>query len=158
MIDRMTMFIQSRVVAVKAMVGTHFVEHPATDTGMALLQFANGVHATLQHCGFVNGVDRFEGELTCTQAQLKFSIRQLWRSQEGQYVEVPIEPRRPPTKPDWPADQRVDPVMGNQFAAFAHAIRTGDEPAVSGYYGREIVRVLEACEESSRTGREVRLE
>ena len=51
MIDRMTQFIGSEVVAVKAMVGTYFVDVPATDTGIALLQFANGVHATLQHCG-----------------------------------------------------------------------------------------------------------
>jgi phthalate 4,5-cis-dihydrodiol dehydrogenase len=158
MIDRMTMFIQSRVVAVKAMVGTHFVEHPTTDTGVALLQFANGVHATIQHCGYIQGVDRFEGEITGTRGQLKFSIRHLWRSVDGQYVEVPVEARRPRTKPDWPPEQRVDPVMGNQFAAFVHAIRTGDEPPVSGHYGREIVRVLEACEESARTGCEVRLD
>src|SRR5437879_6192151 len=66
MIDRMTMFLGSEVVAVKAMVGTHFVDVPATDTGMALLQFASGAHATLHHCGFKTGqgVERFEGEIT----------------------------------------------------------------------------------------------
>ena len=48
--------------------------------------------------------------------------------------------------------------MGNQFAAFVRAIRTGEEPAVSAHYGREVVRVLEACEESSRLGHEVRLD
>jgi predicted dehydrogenase len=41
--------------------------------------------------------------------------------------------------------------------AFAESIRAGTEPPVTGRYGREIVRVLEACEESSRLGREVRL-
>src|SRR5436309_2298037 len=34
MIDRMTLFVGSQVVAVKAMVGTYFVDVPATDTGM----------------------------------------------------------------------------------------------------------------------------
>jgi phthalate 4,5-cis-dihydrodiol dehydrogenase len=158
MIDRMTQFISSQVVAVKAMVGTYFVDVPATDTGMAILQFANGVYATLHHCGYTNGVEKFEGEITGTRCQLKFSTRQLWRSQEGQYVEVPVEARQPPLKPDWPADQSPGATMGNQVAAFVRAIRTGEEPAVSGHYGREIVRVLEACEESSRLGREVRLD
>src|SRR5262249_36728304 len=64
MIDRMSQFIGSRVVAVKAMVGTYFVDVPATDTGVAILQFANGVYATLQHCGYTNGVEKFEGEIT----------------------------------------------------------------------------------------------
>jgi phthalate 4,5-cis-dihydrodiol dehydrogenase len=160
MIDRMTQFIGSEVVAVKAMVGTYFVDVPATDTGIALLQFANGVHATLQHCGYRigKGVERFEGELTGTDGQLRLTTQRLWRCQDGRYEEVPIEPTLPPMKPDWPAGSRTTPTFFNQLAAFLDAIRTGSEPAVSARYGRDIVRVLEACEESSRLGREVRLD
>lgn len=160
MIDRMTRFIGSPVIAVKAMVGTYFVDVPATDTGVALLQFANGVHATLQHCGYQvgQGVERFEGEITGTEGQLKLTPARLWRCQEGKYEEVSVEPALPPLKPEWPADKRLGATFVNQFAAFAEAIRTGAEPAVSARYGREIVRVLAACEESGRLGREVRLD
>src|SRR5207253_1950915 len=109
MIDRMCQFIGSEVVAVKAMVGTYFVDVPATDTGMALLQFANGVHATLQHCGYRigRGVERFEGELTGTEGQLRLTTQRLWRCQDGRYEEVPIEPTLPPLKPDWPVGSRT---------------------------------------------------
>lgn len=158
MIDRMMMFIGSPVVAVKAMVGTYFFDVPATDTGMALLQFGNGAHATLQHCGFKNGVDRFEAEIAGTEGQLKLSTRQLWRSRDGKWEEVPVQPTAPPLKPDWPADKSPGASFGNQMAAYVQAIRTGQEPAVSAAYGREIVRVLQATEESARLGREVRLD
>ena len=160
MIDRMTMFAGSKVAAVKAMVGTYFVDVPATDTGVALLQFANGVHATLQHCGYQTGkgVERFEGEITGTEGQLKFTTTRLWRCEEGKYEEVPVAASLPPLKPDWPGDKRLGATFINQMAAFAEAIRTGGEPAVTALYGREIVRVLEACEASARLGREVRLD
>jgi predicted dehydrogenase len=160
MIDRMCQFIGSEVVAVKAMVGTYFVDVPATDTGIALLQFTNGVHATIQHCGYQIGraVERFEGEITGTDGQLRLTTQRLWRCQDGRYEEVPVEPVLPPLKPDLPASQRNNPTFFNQLAAFLDAIRTGDEPAVSARYGRQIVQVLEACEESSRLGREVRLD
>jgi predicted dehydrogenase len=160
MIDRLSMFVGSPVVAVKAMVGTYFVDVPATDTGVALLQFSNGVHATLQHCGYQIGkaVERFEGEITGTEGQLKFTTARLWRCQDGKYEEVPVTASLPPLKPDWPADKRPGATFINQLAAFAEAIRTGQDPPVSARYGREIVRVLEACEESARLGREVRLD
>jgi phthalate 4,5-cis-dihydrodiol dehydrogenase len=158
MIDRMMMFIGSEVVAVKAMVGTYFFDVPATDTGMALLEFANGVHATLQHCGWKQGVNKFEGEITGTEGQLRLTVKQLWRSRDGQYEEVPVEAAPPPLKPDWPADRSPGATFGNQLAAFVDAIHTGDEPAVSARYGREVVRILEASEESARRGREVRLD
>lgn len=160
MIDRMMMFIGSPVVAVKAMVGTYFVDVPATDTGIALLQFENGVHATIQHCGYQLGqaVERFEGEITGTAGQLRFTTQKLHRCHDGKYEEVPVTTSLPLLKPDWPADRRPGATFTNQLAAFAAAIRTGQEPAVSARYGREIVRVLEACEESARQGREVRLD
>jgi phthalate 4,5-cis-dihydrodiol dehydrogenase len=158
MIDRMMMFIGRDVIAVKAMVGTHFVDVPATDTGMALLEFAGGVHATLQHCGYTNGVNKFEAEITGTKGQLRLTTTQLWQSRDGKYEEVPLEPSLPPLKSDWPADHSPGSTFANQLAAFVHSVQTGEEPPISARYGREIVRVLEACEESARLGREVRLD
>jgi predicted dehydrogenase len=158
MIDRMLMFIGSEVVGVKAMVGTYFVDVPATDTGVAILEFANGSHATIQHCGYNNGVDRFEGEITGTAAQLRLTGGQLWISREGRYEEVPVRTRPVPLKPDWAENQGPGPILGNQLAAFVEAVQSGKGPAVSSRYGREVVRILEACELSGRTRREVRLD
>jgi predicted dehydrogenase len=156
MIDRMTFFIGSDVVAVKAMVGTRFFDQPCTDHGVALLQYANGVYATLVHAGYRDhrGVERFEAEITATDGQLKFDGGRLWRTQEDQYVPVEVTAQSPPLRPD----ASCSPTFAVQTAAFADAILNDTEPPVPGEYGRQVVRVLEACEESGRTGREVRLD
>jgi phthalate 4,5-cis-dihydrodiol dehydrogenase len=169
MIDRMTMFIGSEVVAVKAMVGTYFFDQPATDAGMAILQFRNGVYATLAHAGYRDhcGVDRFEGEITATEGQLRFSTSRLWRSQDDRYVEVEVPVEMPSLRSEAAPGEVAaaatalsvaPPTFALQMAAFADAILNDSEPPITGEYGREIVRVLNACEESGRTGREVRLD
>jgi predicted dehydrogenase len=148
MIDRMIFFTGSDVVAVKAMVGTYFFDQPATDAGLALLQFRSGAYATIVHAGYRDhcGVERFEAEITATQGQIRFDGRRLWRAQEDQYVEVEV------------ANPTSLPPFAVQMAAFADAIQNDVEPPVPGEYGRQVVRVLTACEESGRTGREVRLD
>jgi predicted dehydrogenase len=169
MIDRMTLFIGSDVVAVKAMVGTYFFDQPTTDAGMAILQFRNGVYATLAHAGYRDhcGVDRFEGEITATGGQLRFSTRRLWRSQDDQYVEVEVPVEMPALRTKAAprevaatakAVQVAPPTFALQMAAFADCILNDTAPPIPGEYGREIVRVLNACEESGSTGREVRLD
>jgi predicted dehydrogenase len=158
MIDRMTTFTGSEVVAVKAMVGAYFFDQPATDAGIAILQFRNGVYTTIAHAGYKDhgGVERFEGEITTTEAQLRFTGSKFWRNQEGKFVEVEVPVPTPPLKPA--AAPISSPVFASQMADFADAILNDTEPAITGEYGRQIVRVLTACEESGRTGREVRLD
>lgn len=169
MIDRMIFFIESDVVAVKAMVGAYFFDQPATDAGMAILQFRNGVYATLAHAGYRDhcGVERFEAEITATQGQVRFDGRRLWRSCDDRYVEVEVPDMmaalRPEFTPAGVAESAKEvmvpsPTLALQMAAFADSILNNTEPPVTGEYGREVVRVLNACEESGRTGREVRLE
>jgi predicted dehydrogenase len=156
MIDRLRMFVGSEVVAVKAFVGSSIHNLPTTDAGLALLQFADGVYATITHAGYRDGcgVDRFEAEITGVEGQIKFDGRHLWRAQEGRY-----EPQEVPAPQIVDRDTQV-PVSAFllQMSAFADAVLEDTPPPITGVYGREIVRVLDACEESSRTGREVRLD
>jgi phthalate 4,5-cis-dihydrodiol dehydrogenase len=155
MIDRMTFFTGSEVVAVKAMVGTYFFDQPATDAGLALLQFASGACAAIAHAGYRDhcGVERFEAEITATGGQLKLDGGHLWRTREGQYVPVEVVPQTPPLRPD----ASCSPMFALQLAGFADAILSDTPPPIPGEYGRQVVRVLNACEESGRTGREVRI-
>jgi phthalate 4,5-cis-dihydrodiol dehydrogenase len=156
MIDRLRMFVGSEVVAVKAMVGSFFHNLPTTDAGLALLQFQNGVYATIAHAGYRNdcGVDRFEAEITATEGQLRLDTRRLWRACGGQWEqqEVPV-PTVEGREGRLPASSFV-----LQMAAFADCVLDDTAPPVTGTYGREIVRVLDACEESARTGREIRFD
>jgi predicted dehydrogenase len=98
---------------------------------------------------------RHEAEITGTEGQLRCSGHQLWRSRSGIWEEIaapePDVPERADGRPSSPA-------FLLELREFARAIAEDREPSVSGAYGREIVRVLLACEESSATGREVRLD
>jgi predicted dehydrogenase len=155
MIDRLTFFLGSDVLAVKACVGNPIYGHPATDMGIAFLQFAGGVCATIMHAGYRDGVMRFEGEITGTEGQIRVGGRQLWRSRNGEWAELPVPAPEIPCRPGATAPSAP---FGLEMTDFARAIWDGIPPGVTGEYGRQIVRVLTACEQASKTGREVRLD
>jgi phthalate 4,5-cis-dihydrodiol dehydrogenase len=159
MIDRLMFLVGRRIVAVKAKIGNP-IYGLSTDMGLAFLEFEDGFCATLQHAGYRDGVNRFEAEFTGTEGQLRFSGDRgggttLWRSRAGQWEEVEVPPQELTLKPG-------ASLRGTVFAAemqdFALAIAAGRPAPIPGEYGREVVRVMAACEESSRTGREVMLE
>lgn len=160
MIDRLCFFLDSEVVAVKATIGSPVFGLSATDMGAAFLQFASGVCAQITHVGYRDGVNRFEAEVTGTEGQLKISGdrgggRTLWRSRNGQWEEITAPLPELSLKPE---AVLPSPTFGVQLREFARAVLEERPPLVTAEYGRQVVRVLEACEESSRTGREVRLD
>lgn len=160
MIDRLTYFLGSSVTAVKARVGSPVFGLSATDTGVAFLQFASGACATIMHVGFREGVNRFEAEITGTEGQLRVSGDRgggshIWLSRGGRWEEREVPALEVPLKPGAALKSLG---FAAQMREFALSVQEERPPAVTGEYGREVVRVLEACEESSRTGREVRLD
>jgi len=160
MIDRLLQFAGRPVAAVKARVGSPVFGLAATDSGIAFLEFAGGPAATIMHCGYRDGVTRFEAELTGTEGQLRFTgdrgpDNRLYRSRDGAWEEVPVPPLEVPTRSDVPAGNAV---FTAQLRDFALAALEGRPAPISSAYGREVVAVLEACETSSRLGREVRLD
>lgn len=155
MIDRLTFLSDSRVVAVKAKIGSPIFGHSATDAGIAFLEFESGFCATIAHAGYREGVQRFEAEITGAEGQLRFTGRSLWRSRAGEWEEVPVpEPELPPGAATSPAF----PAFYQEMQDFARACLEGAAPGVPGEYAREVVRVMVACEASSAAGREVRLD
>lgn len=151
MVDRLTYLMGQRVVAVKALVQTRFHQIAADDTALAYLEFADGTAATIAHTGYKDhpgaGVDHIGGEIiiTCTEAQLKIVDRaRLYRSVAGErggaWHEIEVE--------------RVDTTTV-ELQALVRNILDDEEETVSVEQARHIVAVMAACEESSRTGREV---
>ena len=154
MIDRLVYILDTRVEAVKAYVGTNFHDIAADDSALAFLQMANGVPCSLVHTGFKDhpgaGIEQPVGviEISCTEAMLKVSDRrQLFRTvpapRAGQYEEVPVE--------------RAD-TISVELARFLACIRDNTPEPVTPQEARHIVAAMLACEESSRSGREVRVE
>jgi phthalate 4,5-cis-dihydrodiol dehydrogenase len=159
MIDRLCFLLESRVQAVKAKVGSPIFGLSASDMGAAFLEFENGLVATIAHVGYREGVNRFEAEITGTHGQLRLGgsgsgTEPLWISREGAWAEAPVAPLELSLRE---GAQIRSPVFAAQLQEFARSIHDEREPSIPGEYGRHVVAVLEACEESSREGREVRL-
>ena len=154
MIDRLSFVLGDRVASVKARVGNPTFGR-STDMGMAFLQFAGGVGATIQHAGYRRGVQRFEGEVIGTEGHLRFSGSKLWRDHDGEWATAPVPVPEVAVRPG--AELR-SPTFALEVQEFADAIREGRPPAVTGEYGRYIVQTLVACVRSSETGRDVSLD
>ena len=165
MLDRLMFFAGSPVAAVNARIGNP-VFGLSSDTATAFIRFQSGLCATLSHTGFREGVNRFQAELTGTEGQLKLDGDwgggdHFWRAREGKWEEVP----HPPVELALKAGAELPRIPNGQpmyhfileMQEFARSIIEDREPSVSAEWGREIVSVMDACEESSRTGREVRM-
>jgi predicted dehydrogenase len=145
MIDRTCWVLDTEVTAVKAWIDTKFHDIKADDTNMALLQLKNGSYATIVHAGYAGrGVDKCEVEITCTDGMLRFDSysNRLAVDKDGKYEPEEITRLNPFT-------QEMRNLVG--------AINGTEELRITPQWGRHIMAVLEACEESSKTGREVQV-
>ncbi len=144
LIDRLMFFLNSTVVSVIARVGSAFHGLSAADFAQAHLLFANGTTAQIVHAGYKDGVNRFNLTLTCLEAELKLTgITEVAIGREDKWTTVPVE-------------------AGNchqaQHSAFIRCLMDGIGAPVTGDWGREVVRVLLACEDSSMKGSTRRFE
>lgn len=158
MLDRLQLFLQRSVVSVNAAVGNR-IFGLSTDFGVAFVRFEGGLAATIQHVGYKDGVNRFEAEITGTQAQLRINgdrsgCNPLEISRNGSWEALPVAPLELELK-----SGASDPpgAFAAQMQDFALAVREGRPPSVTGDWGRSVVAVLEACVQSSCDGGEVRL-
>jgi phthalate 4,5-cis-dihydrodiol dehydrogenase len=137
---------RARPVAVKALVGTFFNDYPADDGAVLFIQFDTGQVATLHLTGHYAGAPRYEAEYVCTKGMVRYGrvleATNPENPDDASYHAIPVETRDG---------------FSRQLTNVASAIRHGRSPAVPGEWGRMIMAILLAAEESSRTGREVLL-
>lgn len=146
MIDRMIWFTGSKVVGVRANISSPLLGLKSDDTAVAMLEHENGLLSTLTHAGYDVGDERWIGEFICTKGMVKVSTFPpnpgLWAARKNAYEPVPFE--------DFDA-------MAAEFRAFGECVRDNAAEPVSPEHARHVMEVMLAAEESSRTGREVRL-
>ena len=143
MLDRTCWVLDSSVASIRAWVGSPFHGLSADDASVALVVLRNGLHFTLMHAGYAKrGVEQCQVEVTCTGGMLRFDSysNRLAVDRDGAYEPIDVE--------------RTDP-FAEEIANLARAIRGEEELRVGPAWGRHIVEVLLAAEESARTGREV---
>jgi predicted dehydrogenase len=144
-IDRTCWVMDTDVVAVKAYIENPYHGLKTDDAELALLQLGNGQYASIIHTGYRNrGVNKCEVEIPCTGGQLKFDSYSNWVQvdQDGKYLTVEVEKNSPFT---------------DEMRNLVGAIRGREKLKVSPQWGKHIVDVLVACEQSSKTGREVQV-
>ena len=148
MIDRLVYLLGSPVASVRASVRT--IYHPdlaCDDAVLAFLELRNGVPCTFGTVSYKDtpdaGVEAHGVEILCTDGAVKIDRRRrVSVSRSGRYEEVPV-----------PAGQ----AQVSEWDAFTDSIENRTEPPVPLEHARHVVAVMEACEESSRTGETVRL-
>jgi phthalate 4,5-cis-dihydrodiol dehydrogenase len=153
LVDRLLWTVAARPVAVSGIVGTYFNRHDeryrADDGSLVFIRFDTGQAATFHLTGHVQGSGpEGRADYVCERGLLRYSVKQLFA-----------------TDPTAPADQELHEVLSvdgldpftPQLQDMVSAIRGGGQVAVPGEWGRLVVQVLLAAEESSRTGHEVRL-
>ena len=146
MIDRTCWVLDTEVESVRAWIGSPFHHLSADDANMAFLRLRNGQHATLVHTGYkTRGVDKCEVEVTCTDGMLLFDSysNRLAVERDGAYAAIEV--------------QRTEP-FAEELKNLIGAIRGREPLRVAPRWGRHIVEVLLAAEESSRSGREVTIQ
>lgn len=146
MIDRTCWVLDTEVESVRAWIGSPFHGLSADDANMAFLTLRNGLHATIVHTGYkTRGVDKCEVEVSCTNGMLRFDSysNRIAVDREGQYEPIEL--------------QRLEPFT-EELRNLIGAIRGTEELRVPPMWGRHILEVLLAAEESSRTNREVAIE
>ena len=140
LVDRLMFTTGRRVLSVRAQVGNPFWGHPATDAAHAFLVFEGGFTAAVAHAGWRDGVSRLETEFVCERGFLRVTGREAAVGRAGAWSPLPL-----------PAVE----TFSSQFAEFHAACTAGAPLSAPGEWGLEVVAVLQAAEESSRTGREV---
>ena len=145
-LDQLTWLMGASVERVSAEMQTRFHDQQADDTGVAFLRYANGATGTAVAIGFQTGVFTFVTELTCTKGMLRIdNSRGVFIGRDEQWQRVPESAGE-----DWMAAALV-----NEWLAFADAIEHDTETAVTGEFGRHIMAVAFAAEESSELRKEI---
>ncbi len=157
-IDRLLHLIGNDVDTVSAKVGqiTHPQDkHPdikADDTAMCFIRWKSGAVATISRIAWEKGSTEYGTDIAFTEgmARLRIAYGQhpsqktaIWvaDTHDGTWVEEPVDDSSP---------------FEEEIAEFIASIERGDEDTpIPQEHGLRVLEVLEATEESSRTGREV---
>jgi predicted dehydrogenase len=146
-VDRLTWMMASQAVSVSAAIGTRAHYQASDDSATAFIRYKNGLAGLAVAVGYADGAPNYECQVICANGTLRFSQhdgKYLKLGKGDKWEDVPFE--------DTPAE------MTNEWKAFAESIALDVEPPTHGEYGRHIMEILFAAEQSALTGTEVKLQ
>ncbi len=145
-VDRLTWMMASQAVSVSAAIGTRAHYQAADDSATAFIRYKNGLAGVAVAVGYADGAPNYECQVICANGTLRFSQhgeKYVKVGKDDKWEDIPFE--------DPPAE------MYFEWKAFADAIAQDIEPPTHGEYGRHIMEILFAAEESAIRGGEVML-
>jgi predicted dehydrogenase len=157
-IDRLLWLIGYDVATVSARVGQFTYPHDkhpeiaADDTAMCFIRWKSGIVATISRIAWEKGATEYGGDLFFTEGMARFRV--AYGNSTGQQTAVWVADTPGGT---WQLEE-VDETnqLLDEFSDFVAAIERGDKDTpIPQEHGIRVLEVLEATEESSRTGREV---
>ena len=145
-VDRLSWVMASQAVSVSASIGNRAHYQAADDSATAFIRYKNGTAGVAVAVGYADGGPNHECQVICANGSLRFS-------ESGEkYVRVGKDNKWE----DVPFDNPPHP-MYNEWAGFVESVRRDIEPPTPGEWGRHIMEILFAAEQSSISGREVLL-
>ena len=146
-VDRLTWVMASQAASVSASIGARAHYQAGDDSATAFIRYKNGLAGVAVAVGFADGAPDFSCQVICANGTLRFSQHgeKYVRVGKGdKWEDVPFD--------DTPVE------MHNEWKSFAEAIEKNIEPPTHGEWGRHIMEILFAAEQSAITGREVVLD
>jgi phthalate 4,5-cis-dihydrodiol dehydrogenase len=145
-VDRLTWVMASQATSVSAAIGTRAHYQAADDSATAFIRYKNGLAGVAVAVGYADGAPNYECQVICANGTIRFTQhgeKYVKVGKNDTWIDVPFE--------DHPAE------MHFQWKAFAECIEQDIEPPTHGEYGRHIMEILFAAEQSAITGHEVML-
>lgn len=145
-VDRLTWMMASQAMSVSAAIGTHAHYQAADDSATAFIRYKNGLAGVAVAVGFADGAPNYECQVICANGTLRFTQhgdKYVKIGKDDKWTDVPFD--------DAPAE------MHFEWKAFAECIEQDIEPPTPGEYGRHIMEIIFAAEQSAITGNEVML-
>lgn len=146
-VDRLTWVIGAQARSVSAVVGNYAHYQASDDSTTAFVRYKNGRAGVAVASGFADGGPSHECHVICANGSLRFSQhgeKFVKVGKGNEWKDVPFD--------DPPAE------FHHEWKAFARSIEEDIEPPTPGAWGRHIMEILFAAEQSSIEGREVVLE
>lgn len=148
-LDRLVYLMGGDVTGVSAMMSAAFHHQDADDTAFINLRFADGRFGHVTSLGYANGAVTSALQVVCENGTLSVDLDGLLRvGQNGVWRDLPCPSEADP----------MDGAVRREWQAFIGAIENGGPVPVDAAYGRQLVAIIAAAQQSSLERREITLE
>jgi 1,5-anhydro-D-fructose reductase (1,5-anhydro-D-mannitol-forming) len=154
-IDLLRFLLGAEVAEVQAMTDEQPPARPVEEMVYSLLKFRNGTHATV-----IAGtlVPRYDNDVLLYGAKGKITCKgTLGVPLDNRSGELSVEGDAPALRQEFPLSTSADKML-KMVEDFNRAVIEDTEPAVSGHNGLQMIRIAVALQESSRSGRAVKVQ